>query len=43
MEEQVTPSTEHLEEVLLELYVLKAPEVNERRGEIAAHLEKCVA
>jgi hypothetical protein len=41
MEEQVTPSTEHLEEVLLELYVLKAPEVNERRGEIAAHLEQC--
>ena len=41
MEEQVTPSTEHLEERLLDLYVLKAPEVNERRGEIAAHLEQC--
>lgn len=42
MEEQVTPSTEHLEEGILDLYVLKAPEVNERRGEIAAHLEHCV-
>ncbi|TSA23165.1 LamG domain-containing protein [bacterium] len=41
MEEQVTPSTEHLEERLLDLYVLRAPEVNERRGEIAAHLEQC--
>ncbi len=41
MEEQVTPSTEHLEEGILALYVLKAREVSERRGEIAAHLEHC--
>ena len=41
MEEQLTPSTEHLQEGILALYVLKAPEVSEQRGEIAAHLEHC--
>ena len=43
MKDQAIPSTEHLEERLLDLYVLKAPEVDERRSEIAAHLEQCVA
>jgi hypothetical protein len=42
MKDQVKPSTEHLEEGILALYVLKAKEVDERRGEIAAHLELCV-
>ncbi|MDP2884768.1 MAG: hypothetical protein Q8P51_07095 [Ignavibacteria bacterium] len=37
----MTPSTEHLEEDILALYVLKATEVNERRREIAAHLDHC--
>ena len=41
MKEQLIPSTEHLEEDILALYVLMAPEVVERRGEIAAHLEHC--
>ena len=41
METQVTRSTEHLEEGVLGLYVLNAPELGERRREIAVHLEHC--
>jgi hypothetical protein len=32
---------EHLEENILALYVLDAPELKERRAEIAAHLDQC--
>lgn len=33
---------EHLEETILALYVLDAPEIRERRAEIAAHLDQCI-
>jgi hypothetical protein len=42
MDENVTQLTEHLEENTLALYVLHAPEVEERRQEIASHLEHCI-